>query len=91
VSVEAEAERRVSILPWKSKVDSVKRNDEIFGVVDLLESVNDSGFSTDSPSEILVCHSVLKAHALLVDCWKIVFMHCRQVVPVEAKVAVIVN
>lgn len=71
----------------KTEVDSVKRHDQVFRVVDLLECANDAGLSTDSPCEVFVRHGVLEAHALLVDEREVVLVNCRGIVAIIAEAA----
>ena len=54
-------------LLWEPEVDCIERYDEILVVVDLFECFSYSRLATDGPCKVFVRHSILQAHALLVD------------------------
>lgn len=74
-------------LLWKSEIDSIEGYDQVFGVIHLLKCTNDTEFATDRPSKVLMGHSILKTHALLVNPWQVVFVHSREIVSSEPEVA----
>lgn len=64
---------------------SVKRDEQVFSVVDLLKGLHDAGLAADVLDNLLVGGAVAEAHALLVDVGQMVDMDCRRVVGVEAQ------
>lgn len=71
----------------KAKINSIKRHDQIFSVVDLFKCADDTRLTTDCPGEIFMCHRILQAHTLLVDRWQVILMDSRQIISIEAKIA----
>lgn len=72
----------------EAEVDGIERYDQVFVVVDLLESVDHTWLATNGPGEVLVCDSVLQAHALLGDMWKLVLVNGAEVLAIKAEVAI---
>lgn len=71
----------------EAKVDRIKRHNQVFRVIHLLECANNSRLSANSPSKILVRYGILEAHALLVDQREPVLVDGRRVVTIITKVA----
>lgn len=62
-------------LLWEPEVDGIERNDEVLVVIDLFECLHHSRLATDGPCKVLMCHSILQAHALLVDPRQLVLVY----------------
>ena len=88
VSIEFCGLRSFRGILWEAKVDCVEGDDEVFIIVDFLESLDDAGLAADVPDELLVGNAVVHAHTFLVDEGKTVFVDRRRVIAVVAKVAV---
>ena len=61
---------------WKPEIDSIKRYDQISGIVYLFKGFNHSWLGADRPYEVFVRYGVLETHSFLVDGWKVVFVDC---------------
>jgi hypothetical protein len=71
----------------EGEVDGIERNDEIFVVVNLLKSANNTRLASYTPSKVLMCYSIVQAHALLVDGGQMVLVCGGEIVAVESQVA----
>jgi hypothetical protein len=68
---------------WKAHIYSIKRDDQVFCIIDLFECFIHAWLATDGPCEVLVCHSVLQAHSLLGDVRELVLVDGRWVLAIE--------
>lgn len=73
----------------EGEVESIKGDNEILSAVDLLKGTNHTWLASDAPDKVLVCHTIVHAHSLLVDERELVFVCGGEVVAIESKVAVL--
>lgn len=71
----------------EANVNRIKRDDQIFVVIDLFECLYDAGFLTDCPGKGFMGDAVAQAHTLFVDVGKMIFVEGGWVVSFEAEVA----
>lgn len=69
-------------------VDGVERDDEVFGVVDALEGLDDARFLADGPGEGFVGDAVACDHALFGDDGEGLCLDAAGVVALEAHAAI---
>ncbi|KAI3485405.1 hypothetical protein L1887_51329 [Cichorium endivia] len=69
----------------ETKVDGIKRDDQVFGAQELFKRSYHAGLRADLPRPVLVRHGVVEAHALLRDGGQLVLVHGGQVVAVVAE------
>lgn len=73
---------------WEANVDSIEGHYQVFCVVDFLKCADDSRLLSYRPCERLVCDSIAKAHALLIDGWKVVLMDSGGIVAFVSKITI---
>ena len=71
----------------ETKVDRVKGHNQIFVLIDLLESTHDARLCANFPDEILVADPIVRAHSFFVDDWEMVFVDGRGIVAIISKLA----
>ena len=68
-------------------VDGIKRNNEIFIIVDLLEGINDTRFASNAPNKVLMRETIVQTHTLLIENGQVVLLYTRRIVSVESELA----
>lgn len=71
--------------PVELEVDGVERDDEVVGLVDFGEGVDDAWLGPDFPGPVFVADGVVEDHAFLVDDGQEVLVDLCRVVAVEAE------
>jgi len=71
----------------ETEVDSVERDDQIFGVEDGFEDRKNTRLGADLPYEIFMGHCVVKAHSLVVNLREMLVLPCAAVITVVSQAA----